>query len=109
MNGNSWNCHSHDICNHYTVIDSQSSQLERLFSLKGTARSLEDETRNGQRKSNRNPEWWGDLSQEQTQFRQKSRFESVPRDTLEFKSNQNLNSTLYREIPRNLSFSILTG
>ena len=61
MNGNSWNCHSHDICNHYTVIDSQSSQLERLFSLKGTARSLEDETRNGQRNANGNPEWGKDF------------------------------------------------
>jgi len=38
--------------------------------------------------------------------RQKS-LENVPRDTSEFKSNQNLNSTLYREIPRNLISSIL--
>ena len=27
------------------------------------ARSLEDETQNGERKANRNPEWWGDFSQ----------------------------------------------
>ena len=39
----------------------------------------------------------------------KSTFEFVPRDTEEFKFNQNLNSNLYREIPRNLSFSILTS
>ena len=39
----------------------------------------------------------------------KSQLEFVPRDTEEFKSNQNLNSNLYREIPRNLSFSILTS
>ena len=37
----------------------------------------------------------------------KSQFEFVPRDTEEFRSNQNLNSNLYREIPKNLSFSIL--
>jgi len=47
--------------------------LERLFVfygcwsrdliLIGTARSLEDETRNGERNANRNPEWWGDFSQ----------------------------------------------
>jgi hypothetical protein len=28
---------------------------------KDTARSLEDETRNGKRNANRNPEWWGDF------------------------------------------------
>ena len=33
-------------------------------------------------------------------IKQKSQFEFVPQDTLEFKSNQNLNSTLYHEIPR---------
>jgi len=75
---------------------------------RGSARSLEDDTRNGQRKANRNPEWWGDFSQLQIQINQKSQFEFIPRDTSEFKSNQNLNSTLYREIPRNLIFSILT-
>ena len=26
-------------------------------------RSLEDETRNGEKNANRNPEWWGDFSQ----------------------------------------------
>jgi len=35
--------------------------------------------------------------------------EFAPRDTEEFKSHQNLHSNLYCEIPRNLSFSILTG
>jgi len=74
----------------------------------GTARSLEDETRNGERNANRNPEWWRDFSQLQIQIKQKSQFEFVPRDTSEFKSNQNLNSTVYREIPRNLIFSMLT-
>ena len=28
-----------------------------------TARSLEDETRNGERNANRIPEWWGDFGQ----------------------------------------------
>jgi len=66
-------------------------------------------TRNGERNANRNPEWLGDFSQLQIQIKQKSQFEFVPWDTSEFKSNQNLNSTLYRDIPRNLIFSILTS
>jgi len=70
---------------------------------------VKDETRNAELNGNRNPEWWGDFSQLQIQIKQKSQFEFVPRDTSEFKSNQNLNSTLYREIPRNLIFSILTS
>jgi len=69
-----------------------------------TARSREDETRNGQRNANRNPEWWGDFSQLQIQIKQKAQFGFVPQDTSEFKSNQNLNTTL-----RNLIFSILTS
>jgi len=28
----------------------------------GTARSMEDETRNDRRNANQNPEWWGDFS-----------------------------------------------
>jgi len=71
--------------------------------------SSEDETRNGQRNANRNPEWWEDLSQLQIQINPKSQFEFVLRNTEEFKFNGNLNSKLYREIPRNLSFSILTS
>jgi len=59
-----------------------------------TARSREDETRNGQRNAHRNPEWWGDFSLPQIQFKPKSRFEFVPRDTEEFQSNQKLNSNL---------------
>jgi len=74
-----------------------------------TAHSLEDETRNGERNANPNPEWWRDLSQLQIQIKQKSHFEYLPRDTSEFKSNQNLNLTLNCEIPRNLIFSILTS
>ena len=74
-----------------------------------TARSVEDETRNDRRNANRNPEWCGDFSQLQIQIKPKSGFEFVPQDTEEFKFNQNLNSNLYREIPRNLSFSILTS
>ena len=65
-----------------------------------TARSREDETRNGQRNANRNPEWWGDFSQLHIQIKAQSHFECVPRDTAEFKSNQNLSSNLYREISR---------
>jgi len=74
-----------------------------------TARFVEDETRNAELNGNRNPEWWGDFSQLYIQIKQKSQFEFVPRDTSEFKSNQNLNSTLYREIPRYFMFSILTS
>jgi len=36
-------------------------------------------------------------------------FEFVPQDTSEFKSNPNLNSSLFRDIPRNLIFSLLTS
>jgi len=36
-------------------------ETNQLFG--STARSLEDETRNGERNTNRNPEWWGDFSQ----------------------------------------------
>jgi len=76
-----------------------------------TARSMEDETRNAELNGNQNPasEWWGDFSQMQILIKKKSQFEFVPQDTSEFKSNQILNSTLYREIPRNLIFSILTS
>jgi len=70
---------------------------------------VEVETRNAENNGNRNPEWWGDFSQLQFQIEQKSQFEFVQRDTSEFKPNQNLNSTLYREIPRDLIFSILTN
>ena len=49
----------------------------------GTARSLKDETRNGERNANRNPEWLGDFSQLQIQIK------------------KNLNLNFYREIPRN--------
>jgi len=90
-----------------------------IFGLSITARCLEDthththtythETRNGERSANRNPEWRGHFSQLQIQIKQKSQFDLVPRDTEEFKSDQNLNSTLYCEIPRNLIFSILTS
>jgi len=69
---------------------------------------MEDKTRIAKLNGNQNPEWWGDFSQLHIQIKQKSQFEFVPRDTSEFKSNQNLNSTLYREIPRYLISSILT-
>jgi len=70
---------------------------------------VEDETRNAEFNGDRNPEWWGDFSQVQIHIKQKSQFEFVPQDTSEFKSNQNLDSTLYREIPGNLIVSILTS
>jgi len=70
---------------------------------------MEDKTRNAELNGNRNPEWWEDFSQLHIPIKQKSQFEFVPRDTSEFKSNQILNSTLYREIPRYLIFSILTS
>jgi len=74
-----------------------------------TARSREDETPNGHRNANRNPEWWGDFSQLQIQIKPNSQFEFVLQDTEVFKLNQNLNSHLYCEIPRNLSVSISTN
>jgi len=60
-------------------------------------------------KPNQAKEWWGDFSQLQIQIKQKSQFEFVPRDSSEFKSNHNLNSALYCEIPRDLISSILTS
>jgi len=76
----------------------------------GLKRYSQDETRNGQQNANRNPEEWGDFGQLQIQIKLKSQFESVPRDTSKLKSNQNLNSTLYREVqpvPWNMSFEML--
>ena len=69
---------------------------------------LEDDTRNAEFNGNRSPECWENCCQLQIRITQKSQFEFVPRNTSEFKSNQNLNSTLYREIPRYLVFSILS-
>ena len=45
----------------------------------------------------------------QIQIKTKSQFEFVPQDTEKFKLKQNLNSNVYREIPRNLSLSTLTS
>jgi len=55
------------------------------------------------------PNEWGDFSQLQIRIKPKSQFGYIPRDTKEFKSNQNLNSNLWHEIPRNLNFSIVTS
>ena len=87
-----------------TVSSKDNSSAYRIPS-HYTARTAEDETRNAEFNGNRNPEWWGDFSHLRIQIQQKSHFESVPRDTSEFESNQNLNSTLCREIPRYLIFS----
>jgi len=57
---------------------------------------VEDETRNAELNGNQYPKWWGDFRQLQIQIKPKAQFEFVPQDILEFKSNQNLNSTLYR-------------
>jgi len=45
-----------------------------------------------EKKQIENPERWGDLSQLHIHIKPKSQFEFVPRDTEEFKFNQNLNS-----------------
>jgi len=84
-------------------------EVDEDLQASGTARCVQDETRNAGFNGNRNPEWWGDFSQLQIQIQPKSHFGFLPRDTSEFKSNQNLNSTLYREIPKYLIFSILTS
>jgi len=68
----------------------------------GSARSVEDETQHAELNGNQNPECWGDFSQLQIQFKQKSQFEFVPQDISEFKFDQNLNYALYREIQTNL-------
>ena len=46
-----------------------------------TARSVEDETRNAELNGIRNPEWWGDFSQQQIQIKRKYQFEFVLQDT----------------------------
>jgi len=63
-------------------------------------------TQNTELNGNQNPEWWGDFSQLQIQIKQKIQSEFVPQDTSEFKSNQNLNSTLYIEIDRGSSWIV---
>jgi len=88
---------------------SYESNKSNINQFKCTARSWKDETRNCQRNANRNPTWCGNFSQMQIQNKPKSQFEFVPRDTEEFKPNQNLNSNQCREILRNLSFSISTS
>ena len=93
---------------HLSFLQETWHRICRIFRT-NTARSVEDETRNAELSGNPNPECWGDLSKLQIQIQQKSHVEFVPRDTSEFKSNQNRNSTLYREIPRYLIFSIWTS
>jgi len=70
----------------------------------------QDETRNGHQNANRNPEWWGDSSQLRIQIKPKSRFEFVPRDTGEFKSNQNQFDFVPRDTEKFefLDFDLLT-
>jgi len=54
----------------------------------GTARSVEDETRNAELNgTDRNPECCGDFRQLQIQIKSKSQFEFVLQDSSEFKSN----------------------
>jgi hypothetical protein len=60
----------------YFVLDSHG--IDQKY--RDTARSVRDETRNDRRNANRNPEWFGDLSQLQ---------------------NKNHNLNLYWEIQRN--------
>jgi len=36
---------------------------KHVFILKRTAHSVEDETQNAELNGNRNPKWWGDISQ----------------------------------------------
>ena len=56
----------------------------------GTARSMEDETRNGGKNANQNPEWWGDLSQ--LVKIEKIKFLGISRYKVELKFWLNLNS-----------------
>jgi len=66
----------------YTV--STSVEIYTYIHSLATANSQKDETRNGRRNTNRNPEWWEDFSQLQIQVKSKSQFEFVPRDTEKF-------------------------
>jgi len=70
-------------CSKKVNIMFHKNEMRSIIRSNGTARSVEDETRNAELNGNRNPEWWGNFSQMQIQIK------------------QNLNLNLYREIPRN--------
>jgi len=46
-----------------TFIQTKAPQFKSFRDQLGTARSVEDETRNAELNGNRNPKWWGDFSQ----------------------------------------------
>ena len=74
-------------------------EIRRLHELKSNMRS--DVETSDRQKMHQKKDWKGVAGHTIREF--------VPQHTSEFKSNQNLYSTLYREIPRDLIFSILTN
>jgi len=75
-------------------------ETNQLFG--STARSLEDETRNGERNTNRNPEWWGDFSQ--LVKIEEIRFLGISRYKVELRFWLDLNSEVSRGTNSNWDF-----
>ena len=67
-----------------------------------TAHSREDETRNGQRNADRNPEWWGEF--DQLVKIEKLKFLGISRYRFELRFWLNLNSSVSRGTNSNLFF-----
>jgi len=70
-----------------------------------TARSRNDETRNGQRNANQNPEWWRDFSQ-QVKIG-KVKFLGVSRYKFKLRIWLNLNSSVFRDKNSNSNFGLI--
>ena len=76
-------------------------ERDRMFIIR--ARSVEDETRNDRRNANRNPEWWGDLSQ--LVEIEKLKFIGISRYKFKLKFWLNLNSSVSPSSNSNCDFS----
>jgi len=73
--------------------------------LTSTACSREDETRNGQRNANRNPEWWGDFSQ--LVKIEKLKFLGISRYKFELRFWLNLNAFVSHGTTSNWDFGLI--
>jgi len=50
------------LIHHHHILAKQAQHVVRTAGRVGTARSVEEETRNAELNGNRYPEWWGDFS-----------------------------------------------
>jgi len=76
-----------------------------ILAQRGTARSMEDETRNAESNGNRNPEWWGDFSQ-LVQI-EKIKSLSISRYKVELRLWLDLNSEESRSTNSNWDFCLI--